>query len=83
MVNISRAWRVFKVPLILLASAVTLKGINTRRGQSQDKRKSRYDLTSPGGKAILTSVLIHIMLADSLVVSVVIEKMVLYFPKHS
>ena len=55
MVNISHAQRVFKIPLILLAFALTFKGINTPRGYSKDKRKSRYDLASPEGKAILTS----------------------------
>ena len=42
------------MPLVLLAFAVTLKGINALRGQSKDKRKSRYDLTSLERKAILT-----------------------------
>ena len=32
MVNISRAQRVFKIPLVLFAFAITLKGINTLRG---------------------------------------------------
>ena len=42
-------------PLALLTFAITLKGLNTLTGQSKDKRKSRYDLTSPEGKAILKS----------------------------
>ena len=53
-VNISRAQRVFKIPLVLLVLENTLKGINNVRGQSKDKRKSRSNLTSPEGKAILT-----------------------------
>ena len=43
------------MPFVLLKFAISLKGINTLRGQSKDKRKSRYDLASPEGKAILTS----------------------------
>ena len=44
-----------KIPLFLPAFAITLKGINTLRVKSNDKRKSKYDLTSPEGKAILRS----------------------------
>ena len=54
MVNISHAQRVFKIPLVLLAFAIILKRGNTLK-ESKDKRKSRYDLMSPEGKAILTS----------------------------
>ena len=43
---------VFKIPLALLAFAITLKGFNTLIGQSKDKRKSRYDLTSSERKHI-------------------------------
>ena len=57
---------VFKIPLVLLALAITLKGINTIRGQSKDKRKARYDLTSPEGKSYPDIKLIHIMLTNSL-----------------
>ena len=37
------------------AVAITLKGINTLREESNYKTNARYDLTSPQGKAILTS----------------------------
>ena len=36
---------VFKISLVLLIFAITLKGINTLRGYSKDNRKSRYDAT--------------------------------------
>ena len=65
MVNISHAKRVFKILLVLLAFAITLKGINTIRGSSKDKKKSSCDLRSPEGKASDIK-LIHIMSTDSL-----------------
>ena len=55
MVNISRAYSVFDTPFVLLAFAITLRGINTLREQSKDKRKSRYNLTSVEGKVFVTS----------------------------
>ena len=55
MINISLAQRVLKTLFVLLAFAITLKGINALRGRSKEKKKLRYDLTSPEGEAFLTS----------------------------
>ena len=37
MVNIFRAWRVFKISFVLLAFAIILKGINTQEGNYRTK----------------------------------------------
>ena len=56
MVNISCAQRVFKIPLVLLAFAITLKGINTLKDMiSPVQRESYLDIK-----------LIHKMLTDNL-----------------
>ena len=37
MVKISRAWTVFKIPLVLLAFTIILKGINAEKGNQRTK----------------------------------------------
>ena len=65
MVNISCAQRVFKVPLVLLAFAITFKGINILRGYSKDKENQ--DMILPVQRESCPDIkLIHKMLTDSL-----------------
>ena len=79
MVNISGAWRIFKIPLVLLAFAITLKGMDTLiKGQKKIKIRS-YE---PRGERYTDIKLIHIMLTDilgSLLASIVIETCHLFF----
>ena len=63
MVNIFSAQMVFKIPLVLLAFAITLKGINTLRGLSKDNQ----DMSSIVQRENYPDIkLIHKMLTDNL-----------------
>ena len=65
MVNISRDQRVFKIPLVLLAFAIILKGINTKRVIKGQKKVKIWSYESRG-KSYPDMKPIHIMLTDSL-----------------
>ena len=81
MVNISRAQRVFKIPLVLLAFAITLKGINTLKGVIKRQKKIEIRSYESRGKSYLDIKLIHTMLIayDLLLASIIIEKIRCHF----
>ena len=65
MVNIFCAQRVFKIPLVLIAFAITFKGVNTQ-GDNQ-RTNENQDMTFPVQRESYPDIkLIHKMLTDSL-----------------
>ena len=58
--------RVFKVPLELLAFAITLKGINTLKRVIKGRKKIKISSYKSRGKSYPDIRLIRIMLTDSL-----------------